>query len=73
MDSNRGSGEGEGAENSAEEVEEPERELGLAGARGLPRAEGRQGAGTALQVHLPETHEERKAYPEGSGLAAPAE
>ena len=37
-----------GARNSAEEVEGPERELGLAGARGPPRAEARpEAAGTA--------------------------
>ena len=39
-----------GAENSAEEVEEPELELGLAGVRGPPRTEARHGAGTTTQV-----------------------
>ena len=39
-----------GAENSAEEVEEPELELGRAGVRGPPRTEARHGAGTTTQV-----------------------
>ena len=40
VDTNMGSSEG-GAEGSVEETEEPERELGLAGARRPPRAEAR--------------------------------
>ena len=40
-----------GVEYSAEQVEAPVRELGRAGARGLPRAEAGHGAGTTMQVH----------------------
>ena len=40
-----------GAENSIGGVEEPERELGLARARGPLIAVARPGVGTAMQVH----------------------
>ena len=68
VDSNKVSG--EAAENSAEGGEKPEREVGLAGARGPPRAEAlhgaeaRHGVGTATQVYKPDTYDGRKAFPE---------
>ena len=53
------------AKGSAGEIEELGREQRLAGAR--------RGAGTATQVHQPETHGGRRACPEGAVWAAQAE
>ena len=62
-----------GMKDSAETIEELGRELGLAGARPPPKAEARRGAGTATQVHQPETHGGRRACPGGAIWAAQVE